>query len=277
MAVQADYEAFIFRKFDRLSARNLLHLEAKLAYLEAKLDIEDKKAAQSQENETLRSIRTWEAFEEQFNAGDVDCYRQMALLEEIKETLKEYHETLLRQNQIAMLEKPKKRALDVARDEFFERIFGGDRQPMLAGFAEKRLDECNHQELVAVRRQADKDPLSLFLQDHWMFKTTSVTEHTECIKESHVVWVAATISVIVAALLLLGAIVMLLLLDDRNTQLGIIAMFTALFAVSVGVLTNARRAEIFASTAAYTAVLVVFVSSPASSSSPFGCTCSLPT
>ena len=39
-----------------------------------------------------------------------------------------------------------------------------------------------------------------------------------------------------------------------------VALFTAFFAVFVGLLMNARRAEIFASTAAYAAVLVVYVS-----------------
>ena len=39
-----------------------------------------------------------------------------------------------------------------------------------------------------------------------------------------------------------------------------IAGFTILFALSVGLLTSAKKAEIFASTAAYAAVLVVFVS-----------------
>lgn len=43
-------------------------------------------------------------------------------------------------------------------------------------------------------------------------------------------------------------------------RLGMLALFTALFAGVVGLLTNARRAEIFASSAAYAAVLVVYVS-----------------
>ncbi|KAL3466102.1 hypothetical protein BJX64DRAFT_251709, partial [Aspergillus heterothallicus] len=36
--------------------------------------------------------------------------------------------------------------------------------------------------------------------------------------------------------------------------------FTALFAISVVIMTNARRADVFAATAAYAAVLVVFIS-----------------
>jgi hypothetical protein len=39
-----------------------------------------------------------------------------------------------------------------------------------------------------------------------------------------------------------------------------VALFTALFAVVVGLLTSARRAEVFGATAAYAAVLVVYVS-----------------
>lgn len=52
------------------------------------------------------------------------------------------------------------------------------------------------------------------------------------------------------------------ILDGRSwkLRLGMVALFTALFAFTVGLLTNARRAEIFGSSAAYAAVLVVYVS-----------------
>jgi len=93
-----------------------------------------------------------------------------------------------------------------------------------------------------------------------MFKTTSTGPDFEHIKEKHVSWVAAGVSTIAAAILLLGAIIILHFLKDEKAQLGIIALLEVLFAVSVGVLTNARRAEVFAATAAYAAVLVVFVS-----------------
>lgn len=51
-------------------------------------------------------------------------------------------------------------------------------------------------------------------------------------------------------------------LDGRSwkIRLGMVALFTSMFAFTVGLLTNARRAEIFGSTAAYAAVLVVYVS-----------------
>ncbi|EMD90118.1 hypothetical protein COCC4DRAFT_125699 [Bipolaris maydis ATCC 48331] len=54
-----------------------------------------------------------------------------------------------------------------------------------------------------------------------------------------------------AAALVVGAI---------KTKLGVIAIFTAFFAANSGILTNSRRSEVFAATAACAVMLVVFVS-----------------
>ena len=80
--------------------------------------------------------------------------------------------------------------------------------------------------------------------------------------EERVQRAGAVISALLSAILLIGAIVCLLLTanDSNGLQIGMIVLFTCLFAITVGILTNARRAEIFASTAGYAAVLVVFVS-----------------
>jgi hypothetical protein len=90
IALNPDCETFIFRRFDRLSARNLLHLESKLAYLEYKLDKADEQAFGSPDNETCRSIRAWEAFEELAQDPARPEHRRMQLAEQIRETLKEY-------------------------------------------------------------------------------------------------------------------------------------------------------------------------------------------
>jgi len=69
----------------------------------------------------------------------------------------------------------------------------------------------------------------------------------------------AVLSTILAAVLLVGAIILLYNVQSQNWRMAIIAIFMV-FAATVGLLTSARRAEIFAATAAYAAVLVVFVS-----------------
>jgi uncharacterized membrane protein YjjB (DUF3815 family) len=85
----------------------------------------------------------------------------------------------------------------------------------------------------------------------------------------------AVLSILVAAVLLISSIVTLYIVTNNNIRLGLVCLFTALFAVTVNMMSNARRAELFASTAAsvllgnfwllltnirYAAVLVVFVS-----------------
>ena len=69
----------------------------------------------------------------------------------------------------------------------------------------------------------------------------------------------AVISVLLSALLLVGGIVCLMLVSNRSTGLrvGIIILFTFLFAGVVGLLTNARRAEVFGSSAAYVALIQI--------------------
>jgi hypothetical protein len=70
----------------------------------------------------------------------------------------------------------------------------------------------------------------------------------------------AIISSFLSAALLFGSIVSLYFISDPRIVLGMLGVWTILFAVCVGCLTNARRDQIFAATAAYCAVLVVFVS-----------------
>jgi hypothetical protein len=104
--------------------------------------------------------------------------------------------------------------------------------------------------------------VSRFLQDHWpargkQFHPTYLTAH---FKEKHVSWIVGTISTVTAAGLLIGSIAVLNFVTDQNRRLVWIAGFTLLFALSVVLLSNATRVEVFAATAAYMAVLVVFVS-----------------
>jgi hypothetical protein len=72
--------------------------------------------------------------------------------------------------------------------------------------------------------------------------------------------VVAVLSIILAAALLICSIVALNFAPGKNSRLGILAAFTIAFAATVGLLTNAKRAEVFGATAAFVAVLVVYVS-----------------
>ena len=150
-----------------------------------------------------------------------------------------------------------------------QKVDGQKIDPVLGGRAKGMLDDTR--DLAALRTPADKDLLSRFLQNHWPFPVRKVKDpqdNTGHYLEKYVVWSVAFVSTVVAAILLIGAIVGLYIESSPIARLAMICCFTALFALSVGLLTNARRAEIFASTAAYAAVLVVFVSGNLGSNNP---------
>ena len=132
---------------------------------------------------------------------------------------------------------------------------------------------------VGLAAQEEPDVLSHFLKTHctWLFATKGdsdlplnddgrmthagsayVRQYSHSAIESVVYFVSAFSAVV----MLLVPIYSLYHVSTSTPGLtmGLIGMFTLLFALVVALLTNARRAEIFGSTAAYAAVLVVFVS-----------------
>lgn len=58
------------------------------------------------------------------------------------------------------------------------------------------------------------------------------------------------LSTILATLLLVGAILVLYKVNNNDLRLGLNALFTVIFAASVGLLTNGSMAEVFGATAA---------------------------
>lgn len=118
-------------------------------------------------------------------------------------------------------------------------------------------------DLVALRKPVDEDMLSKLLQDHWAFqsrRTTDPLDRTTVYKGQHITQIVAAISILFAAILLVVAIISLYVVNDPTTKLGLVVAYTFVFALSIALLTNARRVEIYGAAAAYAAVLVVFIS-----------------
>jgi hypothetical protein len=68
------------------------------------------------------------------------------------------------------------------------------------------------------------------------------------------------ISSLLAIIFLIGAVLGLYWVKNPNAKLGMLSGLTFAFACSLALFTNARRQDVFAATAAYAAVLVVFIS-----------------
>ncbi|GAP91663.1 putative chorismate mutase [Rosellinia necatrix] len=264
VARDPDGEAFVFRRFGGLAARNLLCLQSELLSIEKRLaDFDKEDARDAQEDLGAKdAARTWETLVRRSEAGHDGARRRMELLTGLRSKIKEYHEALLLQSQIAQLRRPSRRVLDALR-HWFSRP-----EPALGGEAKKFLDD--EDDLVALNAPVELDYLSQFLRSHWAGDTEISRDGRTQIRrfdERSVSVAVNVVTILVAAVFLGGSIAGFYYVRDDAARLGMIAGFTSLFALSVALITNARRAEIFAATAAYAAVLVVFVSGDLSNSS----------
>lgn len=96
MASDRDKSTAIYRRFDRLSARNLLYLQSELAELEARQDEFDQEDLQDDNLEAKRSARDWHFFEVRAEVPDNEREkRRMSLVKEIREKMKEYRERVI--------------------------------------------------------------------------------------------------------------------------------------------------------------------------------------
>ena len=170
-------------------------------------------------------------------------------------------EALLIQAEICRLGRPSDRVLGTFKDYINGKASKDLAAPIISGRAKDMLvDEFD---LVALRKAPSEDILSRVLQDHWFFQkrnTKDPLDRTTIYSAQHVVWTVAAISTIISAALLIGAIISLYAVTNPKAKLGMVAGYTVIFALGIALLTNARRAEVFGATAAYAAVLVVFIS-----------------
>lgn len=207
---------------------------------------------------------------------------------------------------MAALTRPRRIAFSVFWDFFLGRDpagGGGGGSAVAAGSTDRPLLLGRGRELTSQARseyvcaadpgRARGDLLSRFLRDHWPWHwhrrrgdadddesggggggVATMTHHLGGagghVAERRIAAAVGGISAVVAMFLLIGAVVSLYVVTEPDRRLAMIGCYTVLFAAAVAVMTSARRAEVFAATAAYTAVLVVFVSGDLGSGGPRG-------
>ncbi|TVY18730.1 hypothetical protein LARI1_G002861 [Lachnellula arida] len=259
-----DKTTTIYRRFDELSARNLLFYQAELAELEEELKENDEEDSQARDEVAVDCQRDWSVFERSAGEGVVREKRRMELVMKVREKLGKYHTALAAHQTLLNAQPPSPSTVKALRAWFFDNTnTSASRQiPRLWGASERMYD--NVHDLVALRVPADQDRLSSFIQNNFslLFQTSSPDGATTYISERSVSHFVAIFSTVLAAIMLFGAIISLYIVKNPHALLGMLSGWTVLFAACVGLLTNARRDQIFGATAAYAAVLVVFITIP---------------
>lgn len=90
IALDADNETFIFRKFDKLAARRLLYMQARIITLEKQLELLDKEVVESKDMSLKDAAKTWEQLMAHAAEGHEQGRRMLQLLNEIDEALEKF-------------------------------------------------------------------------------------------------------------------------------------------------------------------------------------------
>lgn len=129
----------------------------------------------------------------------------------------------------------------------------------LVGRCKNLLNDRAKYDTVALRTPPDQDRLTILLQNYlgYLFRKRKTKkdypldwEGMYYFPENTIKHIVAFTSVLIAAALLVGAITSLYFVKKPSSLIGLLAAFTTLFAGSIGLLTNARKVDIYAATAA---------------------------
>lgn len=200
IAADDDGEAFVFRKFDRLAARNLLYLQARMLALEERINKIDGAAGSM---DMLQVLRNWEMLVAKSEDSKVHIEarekmkKQIDLHEELQKTIKEYRK-LMGTNSPVRFEVYLRNFQADACDEWFWRAdealdlqsrianFSGPSRRVLGayrgwlessnnlkGLSSRFLDD--KQDLVALKKTENHDSLSELLRWLWPASASSLS------------------------------------------------------------------------------------------------------
>ncbi|KAI4675045.1 uncharacterized protein J4E88_007949 [Alternaria novae-zelandiae] len=251
-------ETLIFRKFVALNARMLLYMQAELAVLEKTLqeveinDHEDKDANKRQYATDYVKLSQ--------SDRDGDTY-QLELVEKISSKLGKYNKALLQQYKLHQIPEPDRFDLNDVYCLLHSDAMGGGE---LSG--EDRVfwglpddSEMHAPDLIGVCPREQADPFSRWVSENaiHLFKCgigrlKKADKHfgRRVYYDTTVLRATSWMTSILASLLPIASILILLHLETLSTKLWVIGAFNVLLSVCLRTLTEAKRAEVFAVTAA---------------------------
>ncbi|KAF2419044.1 hypothetical protein EJ08DRAFT_665969 [Tothia fuscella] len=265
----------LYRGFSFLHSRVLLELQAEIAALESELDELDEVDNETPAGKRRLRQREWDAR----TPRDEDGYRSRhEVLAQLRTKLVEYDELHIKARDLQAFQRPSERDYRSVRTWFWnlKPLVGNE-----AAFIKKKKD------FVSLRVGRDWSGFDDIIESNLrrfdcslmrrMFCTRELQEKTN---DQHVYYYSASrvesfvdsiITSIIFVLLVLPVVAMYKLTSLGNSQatfnaIGVLVVFTLLFSVAMSMLTKARRHELFAASAAYCAVLVVFISNFSGSS-----------
>jgi len=262
LAHNSSKAAAVFRRYDKLAVYRLLLLSRELDGLEKKHNICTSGKIGSQE------------YAETLEAGGFG--------NAVGSTVKEYYDLLLAYSQVLHLDPPAERTVE-AIDRYVSTPGSHEGKSWWGYRLKYRLKgksgEMTRPDLVSLFTPAENDYISKFV-DKWLYhffltpeskkKATrkadeeaneNVNDKATYVNEQKMQKFVTFVGTIISIGFLISAMWVLWRLEDNTVaKLATVTAFVVTFAGWLGFLTTAQRKDVIAATAAYAAVLVVFVS-----------------
>ncbi|OSS47459.1 hypothetical protein B5807_07301 [Epicoccum nigrum] len=281
-AFQSSESSFsIYRSFDYLHSRVILDLQDELRHLEEGLSELDKRDYAQPERRKCVTSRSHDL--KAAKRKGLTCSERSTLLGTIREKLVNYDEIMIKMRELNAFQRPSKRDYRSLRTWFY------NIKPL--GHQSEGLFVKRKEDLITLRHGREWAGFDGWIEDcvrklpktwsRWLFTTPEQREKTD---DKNILFysparierlVGLIITFIIFILLVLPVVAMYKLtsVGDRNSTfdaVGILVVFTLLFSAAMSLLTKAKRHELFAASAAYCAVLVVFISNFGNDGTSFG-------
>ncbi|PVH87646.1 hypothetical protein DL98DRAFT_649265 [Cadophora sp. DSE1049] len=258
----------VYRRFGELNVSNILQLQAELVYLEKELKILIRLDDQSGDPIRSQYSKSAETLHKSVQGNDSPQWRKTL---EVREKLKEYNAALLQQASINRLKPARNYDIRLIQS-WIVRPEGGD--SFLRGLEGDPWDEENESDLITVCTRQDVDIFTGWIAQTllpWLHRIvlyrwkTPVKGHEDVglVKwnNSYFTAVSRIITVIISTIFPSMEVLVLYFIQKMVVRVGMVLLFSATFSLSLAIFTNARPVEIFAATAAFASVQVVFVGS----------------
>ncbi|PMD67067.1 uncharacterized protein K444DRAFT_689534 [Hyaloscypha bicolor E] len=270
----------VFRQFQEAAARDLLYLQAELVHLESEYQRVAKADRESGDDDErhLYAFEWWHLSQSEARGFEGE---QWALALQIRTKLREYYTSLHQYNEISLMKRPKDSQVKSLREWIESPHLGGGCGFLgrdLGGFAQEAAYDPKHVgDLVMLSEELGEDdmltsfisgPLLRLFHTFWQRYKVRPENRSSLYyySDEHVNGVINIIGTVASSLTPMISIIVLYVIQSTRIRLGLVCVFTLLFSLVLALATKARRIEIFAATAAFASVQVVFVGSVGNSS-----------
>ncbi|KAH7121196.1 hypothetical protein B0J11DRAFT_590106 [Dendryphion nanum] len=265
----SDHSFSIYRGFNYLHSRVILELQDELRCLEKDLNSMDKMDTKNGKSERV----TARAKDLSWARREGKPSKRAELLEKIRSKLVNYDEVLVKARELNTFQRPSKRDYRSIRRWF------SMEKPL--SYSQEEEFIRRKEDLVTLRQGREWAGFDGLIEElirkchckltQKLFATPELREKTnnECIyyysasRIEKLVGLIITLVVFILLVLPVVAMYKLTCIGNRNSTfdaVGVLVVFTLLFSAAMSLLTKAKRHELFAASAAYCAVLVVFIS-----------------